>query len=176
METLRTARLTLIPLTLDLLRAAVREPAEVGKVLGVRIVPGWPNAEEMELFPWLAGAMERDPGLVEWGQTIVIHDADRALIGTAGFKGGPDETGTVEIGYGVVPSYQGHGYATEAVAGLIAWAFAHPEVARVYADCLPKNQASARVLTKLGLRQLPPSPELLHWELRRPDWPARRAD
>ena len=152
----------------------MRYPAEVGTILGVRIVEGWPNADEVGLFAWLVGAVKHDPTLVEWGQVVLIHNTDRALIGTAGFKGAPDETGTVEFGYGVVPTYQLQGYATEAVAALLAWAFKHPAVRRVFADCLPENTASARVLEKLGLRQLPATDALLCWELQKRDWLAQQ--
>lgn len=41
------------------------------------------------------------------------------VIGGIGFNGGADAGGRVEIGYGIVPSRQGHGYATQALRLLI---------------------------------------------------------
>ena len=49
-------------------------------------------------------------------------------MGIGGFKGEslPGEA-MAEIGYSVMPAYQRLGFASEAVAGLIGWAFSHPE-------------------------------------------------
>lgn len=56
----------------------------------------------------------------------------------------------VEIGYSVLPQFQGNGYATEIVQGLIEWAFSQPAVQRVTAEPLSENAAFVHVLTKLG--------------------------
>ena len=74
------------------------------------------------------------------------------MIGTAGFKGPPDRTGVVEIAYGIVPSFEGQGYATEAAAALVGFAFASDDVRLVCAHTLPASNASTRVLLKCGFR------------------------
>ncbi|MER3514457.1 MAG: hypothetical protein C4310_08775 [Chloroflexota bacterium] len=55
------------------------------------------------------------------------------LVGSGGFKG-PPHAGAVEIGYSVLPQYQGKGYATEMVAGLVRRALKHAEVDRIVAE------------------------------------------
>ena len=70
-------------------------------------------------------------------------------IGGIGFFGSPDATGTVEIGYGLVPSAQGKGYATEAVRATLLIA-ASNGAERVKADTLPVNIASQNVMLKAG--------------------------
>ena len=52
----------------------------------------------------------------------IVHRESRSVIGSAGFKGPPDAEGTVEIAYGLVPAYQGRGYATEAARALVSFA------------------------------------------------------
>lgn len=52
-----------------------------------------------------------------------------------------------------MPAARGRGYATEAAAALIAWAFAQPGVERVTAQIAPGNAASLRVARKLGMRE-----------------------
>ncbi|MGH7548257.1 MAG: GNAT family N-acetyltransferase [Gemmatimonadales bacterium] len=74
------------------------------------------------------------------------------MIGSAGFKGPPDSSGTVEIAYGIVPSSEGHGYATEAAAALVDFAFATGQVRLVRAHTLPAPNPSTRVLVKCGFR------------------------
>jgi ribosomal-protein-alanine N-acetyltransferase len=78
----------------------------------------------------------------------VIHRESGEFIGSAGLKGPPDENGMVEIAYGIVPSYQGRGYTTEATTALLAFAFGSGRVSLVRAHTLPEPNASTRVLTK----------------------------
>lgn len=50
--------------------------------------------------------------------------SDGQAVGGIGFKGQP-QGGCVEIGYGLVPSARGHGYAAEALVALLAVAADH---------------------------------------------------
>ena len=77
-------------------------------------------------------------------------DRDGAAIGTIGFYGPPDEEGQVMFGYGLVPGARGAGYATEALAGLVAFCRSHDEVLAMIADTETSNTASQRVLDKTG--------------------------
>jgi RimJ/RimL family protein N-acetyltransferase len=85
---------------------------------------------------------------------FLVQRESRTAIGTAGFKGPPDESGTVEIAYGVAPSFRGQGYATEAAAALFAFACDHPHAKLVRAHTLPTTNASTRVLAKNGFRDV----------------------
>ncbi|MEZ0112214.1 RimJ/RimL family protein N-acetyltransferase [Catenulispora sp. EB89] len=77
-------------------------------------------------------------------------DRDGAAIGTIGFYGPPDEDGQVMFGYGLVPGARGAGYATEALAGLVAMCRSHEAVRAMVADTEASNVASQRVLDKTG--------------------------
>jgi [ribosomal protein S5]-alanine N-acetyltransferase len=76
------------------------------------------------------------------------------VIGMCGFTGPPDTNGAVELAYGIVPSYQGKGYATEAAAALVELASADPRVRIIRAHTLPERNASTRVLEKCGFRKI----------------------
>jgi RimJ/RimL family protein N-acetyltransferase len=82
----------------------------------------------------------------------LVHVADSVVIGAGSFKGPPGLDGVVEIAYGVVPDYQGQGYATEAAQALTVFAFRDGCVAAVRAHTLPEPNASTRVLVKCGFR------------------------
>jgi RimJ/RimL family protein N-acetyltransferase len=84
----------------------------------------------------------------------VIHDDDRRVIGGASFKGPPDEDGVVEIAYGIVPGYQGRGYATEAASALVGVARERVDVRAIRAHTRPEPNASTHVLAKCGFRHL----------------------
>ena len=83
----------------------------------------------------------------------VVHRESRAVIGNAGFKGPPDADGVVEIAYGIVPGYQGRGYATEAAAALFDFALDSGRVRLVRAHTSPTPNASTRVLAKCGFER-----------------------
>jgi RimJ/RimL family protein N-acetyltransferase len=101
---------------------------------------------------WLA-ALRRSSGddADPWrhGFFVVEREGGR-LIGSAGFKGPPDDEGVVEIAYGIVPSREGLGYATEAAGALMRFAGADARVRTLRAHTLPTANASTRVLAKCG--------------------------
>jgi RimJ/RimL family protein N-acetyltransferase len=85
-----------------------------------------------------------------WVHGFAVVDRDsRSVIGSVGFKGPPDENGVVEIAYGIVAAFQGRGYATEAAAAGVGFAFGNG-VRRVRAHTRPTANASTRVLEKCG--------------------------
>jgi RimJ/RimL family protein N-acetyltransferase len=103
---------------------------------------------------------------------FVVDRKSRSIIGTAGFKGPPDVAGVVEIAYGIVPSCEGQGYATEAARALVDFAFGNDDVRLVRAHTLPISSASTRILEKCGFRYMgsvidPDDGSVWLWERRR---------
>ncbi|MFL5527958.1 MAG: GNAT family N-acetyltransferase [Gemmatimonadaceae bacterium] len=80
----------------------------------------------------------------------VVHSETRSVIGSGGYKGPPNAEGTVEIAYGIVPGFQGRGYATEVARALVAYAVTTGKVRVVLAHTLPNPNASTKVLAKCG--------------------------
>jgi RimJ/RimL family protein N-acetyltransferase len=70
------------------------------------------------------------------------------VVGEIG--GGFVEPGTVEIGYAVVESCRGQGYATDAVRALVGRAREVPGIVRIVAHNPLDRPASGRVLEKAG--------------------------
>jgi RimJ/RimL family protein N-acetyltransferase len=153
---LETARLSLIPCVPAHLVALIDEPERFEQVAGFPVTAG---LHEMftsgEASPdWLA-ALRASQGPDPWRHGFfLVHREQREAIGTAGFKGPPDGGGIVEIAYGVAPSFEGQGYATEAAAALVAFAFDSGLVQLVRAHTLPAANASTRVLAKCGFRHV----------------------
>lgn len=92
--------------------------------------------------------LKKDPSLLGWGVWLVISKEDNTILGDIGFKGKPDSENIVEVGYGIVPSAQNKGYATEAVSEIIKWAFTFKNVEKIVAECRIDNVGSIRVLEK----------------------------
>jgi RimJ/RimL family protein N-acetyltransferase len=58
-----------------------------------------------------------------------------------------------ELGWVLDPAYTGHGYATEAVRGLLRVCFESLGVRRVVANCFLDNDASWRLMERVGMRR-----------------------
>lgn len=96
----------------------------------------------------LQGSLDH-PDQWAWYAIWIIDSKDGSRVGDLCFKG-VNGDGSVEIGYGIIETQQGCGYATEAVNAAVTWALLHPGVTRVEAETEPDNQASQRVLAKCG--------------------------
>ena len=151
-----TSRLTLLPSSPEYLLALIEEPKRFERLLELRAAEGLRNFfVSGDVSPeWLA-ALRRSTGPDPWRHGFLVVDRESGwVIGMAGYKGAPDSTGMVEIAYGIVPSREGRGYATEAAAALVRFASAHEQVRLVRAHTLPLTNPSTRVLQKCGFRQV----------------------
>lgn len=84
------------------------------------------------------------------GKLRVSCRDDGAFLGRAGFGVFPP-TGEPEIGYALVRSAWGKGYATEAAAGLRDWFFAETDRDHFIGFADARNAASIAVLRRIGM-------------------------
>jgi RimJ/RimL family protein N-acetyltransferase len=75
------------------------------------------------------------------------------VIGMATFWFVPQEFNLTQFEIIIHPDWQRKGYATEAVRGLLAYAFKGLRARRVIADCDGRNVPARHLLLKAGLRQ-----------------------
>jgi len=106
-----------------------------------------------------------------WGPWLVLEESSGEAAGSAGFKGAPS-AGTAEIGYGISTRARRKGYGAEATKALVDWAFGHDLVERVVAECEPTNEASVKILTRLGMNLRAREEGMLRWELTASSWRA----
>jgi ribosomal-protein-alanine N-acetyltransferase len=163
-EALRTERLVPVALTPELARAALEDKAQLGRLLGARVPETWPGADFAIMLPRIARGSEEASSGAELTR-LVVHAADGTLIGETGFHGPPDGSGTVEVGYSIVPAYRGRGFAAEATRALNQHVLARPGIRRITAECLDDNVASMRVLEKLGMRRVGRAGGTLRFEM-----------
>jgi len=95
---------------------------------------------------------------------LVVDKQSRTIVAELGFKGPPDEAGTVEIGYGTMPAMQGRGYMTEAVKDILQWASTRPDINTVLAEIRSSNTPSIRVVQKNGFDHFDKKGEMLWWK------------
>lgn len=152
---IETTRLQLQPFAPQDLLALIDSAEQCEARMGLRLAEGLREFFVSGEIPsaWiesLRSANEPDP----WVHGFAVVDAQqKTIVGSAGFKGAPDDDGSVEIAYAIVPSCEGRGYATEVAGALVQFASTDSRVRVVLAHTLPELNASTRVLTKCGFEK-----------------------
>jgi RimJ/RimL family protein N-acetyltransferase len=161
----RTERLLLRPLTPDDADAlfAYRSRPDV-----CRYVPFEPMTREV--IKERLASQWANTELTDEGQALTLGievvESGR-LVGDVVLFWHSREHGRGELGYVVHPDFSGHGYATEAARGLLRLGFEHLGLHRIIARIDERNEPSARVARRLGMRQ---EARLVHNELFKGEW------
>jgi ribosomal-protein-alanine N-acetyltransferase len=100
--------------------------------------------QDAEAFLELA----RDPDKI-W--LAIILRADGRQIGGIGLRVDQQQK-HAELGYWLGVSYWGKGYATEAARAMVRYGFEDLGLHRIFATHFKHNEASGRILRKLGMR------------------------
>jgi len=126
-----------------------------GDLAGIDAAPGWPHGDSIDALRLDADHAQSDD---QTGFLVTLVETGQ-VVGDAGWKGGPDEAGRVEIGYGLAQPSRGQGLGTELVGLLTGWVLAQPGVRTVVAEVLAGNEPSLRALLRNGYvveREEPP--------------------
>ena len=167
---IETERLRLVPATRELIAADLVAAELLAGALEAKVAPDWPPPFHTEELLRRMDETLRDPAAEGWWLHYFLHRGDtRAeLIGEGGFKGPPDADGGIEIGYALVPSARGKGFAAEAARGMIAAGWERG-AATVRAETLPHLSASIRVMERAGMRAAgSPREGIVAYEVSRP--------
>jgi RimJ/RimL family protein N-acetyltransferase len=170
-ELIITTNLVLLPLSAIQLSMYLDQKNEfvqqVGPVSREILTEQLRRAIGMKIEKLSSASPQELPWLTYW---LIQAPPEGFGAGMIGFKGAPDEEGTVEVGYGMDSSFRNLGYMTEALEGLISWAFQDNRCDRIIApDTHRSNLASNRVLEKVGMRVYHEKVDSLSWCLKK-DW------
>ena len=86
-----------------------------------------------------------------YSRNALVHKGDNRVIGFTGMKFIPEE-GMPDLGYRMLPKYWGNGLGFEAASATLDHARDHLKLKDIFADVLPDNLASCRILEKLGFQ------------------------
>jgi ribosomal-protein-alanine N-acetyltransferase len=161
----RTERLHLVPCTPGIVRVMMESPHELAPLFRATVPDGWPTPDLKEASSFFLARLEEDPLAYVWLIWVILSEEDRSVVGDIGFKGKPDDEGTVEIGYSIIPSFRRRGFAVEAAQGLVKWAAETGEVKTIVAECDRSNTASTRVLEKLRMERMDDAGDPIRWRL-----------
>jgi len=178
---LRTARLILRPFHSGDAENLLRVFAD-DEVVRYWSSGAWTDIAQAEAM--IAEALQgyADGSIVRYA--IALPETDQ-LIGICNLRGFFAQNRRCELGYALGRVHWGHGYAFEALDALLGHAFDALDINRIEADIDPRNDASARLLKRLGFRKEGIMPErwFVHGEmadtafygLLRRYWDARQA-
>lgn len=145
-ETVHTARLVLTrPVEHDLpdLERMHRDPHVMATLGGLRSDAELAALHEQLFAHWACYSFG-------WW---IARMADGRFVGRGGLRSLTLEgVGAVEVGYGLVPEFWGQGLATELAAESVRTGFDVLHLKALICFTLPENQASRRVMEKVGFR------------------------
>ncbi|PHS54613.1 MAG: GNAT family N-acetyltransferase [Lutibacter sp.] len=85
-----------------------------------------------------------------YSRWAVVYKPENKVIGFAGLKYLP-EINETDIGFRFLPEYWGKGIATEVSKKIIEYGFKILKLEKIIGIAMPENNASSRVLEKIGL-------------------------
>jgi [ribosomal protein S5]-alanine N-acetyltransferase len=130
--------------------------AAAAALVGTAVPPDWPDGAFASFLRLRLGQLRSEPAAQPWLVRLLVERAEpRRLVGHGGFHGPPgvnalSAADAVELGYALFPEFRGRGYATEAVAALIAWASEEHGLRRFVASVSPTNEPSLALVRRLG--------------------------
>jgi RimJ/RimL family protein N-acetyltransferase len=147
---LETERLVLRPYEWGDLEAyhAIRSQPEVMRYLYGDPLTREVAREKLDLLIRSASLAAEDDWLAA---AIVLRDSGD-YVGDVAFHWVSVEHRTGEVGFVIDPAHQGLGYATEAARAMVDWGFGTFGLHRIIGRTEARNEASARVLERLGMR------------------------
>ena len=94
-----------------------------------------------------------------------ISKTENRMVADLCIIGEPNVNGEIEIGYGTYEGFQGKGFMTELVAGIIKWSKTQPRVKSVIACTNKDNIASFKVLQNNDFLKIGETDILFNWKL-----------
>ncbi|MFN8237393.1 MAG: GNAT family N-acetyltransferase [Chitinophagales bacterium] len=147
---IETKRLILRPLTYEQLVKYAKCDNSLEEELNLNITSRTISSElkealEVTILPNVADTSKNYLYSTLW---TAISKTENKMIGDLCIIGEPNADGEIEIGYGTYDKFQGKGFMTEIVGGIIEWAKIQPIVKSITASTDKTNKASFKVLEK----------------------------
>ena len=164
---IETERLILKPLTYDQLVKytkcdnSLEEELKLNKTSRT-ISPELKEAFEKTILPNVADKNKNYLYSTLW---TAISKLENKMVGDLCIVGEPNTDGEIEIGYGTYNEFQGKGFMTEIVGGIIEWAKTQSKVKSVIASTNKNNTASFKVLEKNNFTKIGETETLFNWKL-----------
>lgn len=155
-------RLRIITFEAEMMNALLESTEKLEKLIPYKVPAEYPMDVYKQFFPYKIERFRQYPEENKW-EGLIIDEEEQSVIGDIGYKKSPNEKGEINLGYSILPRYQGNGYASEAALAMVKWGLDQPGVKKITATCSLENLASIRVLEKAGLRQTHQDENKIYW-------------
>jgi [ribosomal protein S5]-alanine N-acetyltransferase len=155
-----TERMELRPLPAAAANVLPEGREEASRILGAALPLDWPQPDLLDVLLIQASASPSDERFGIW---VMIERDTCSVVGDIGFIGPPNASGSIEVGYSVIPDRRRRGFATEAARAIVAWAFDQPGVTVVVAGCDSDNAPSIRTLERIGFLRAGEADGQIRW-------------
>jgi RimJ/RimL family protein N-acetyltransferase len=149
-EPIATERLVLRPLRADDAEAMLvyRSDPEVARY------QGWEPETLSDVSEFIAALVDVEPNTPgTWLQLAICLGSSGELIGDIGLHFPEGRDHEAEFGITLNPIHQGRGYAAEALRAALGYLFGSLGKHRVYGSADPHNEASLRLMERVGMRR-----------------------
>jgi ribosomal-protein-alanine N-acetyltransferase len=147
-----TERLELVPLAWEAIDALLTgDAARLQALTGASFRQAAPPPYMAEPLPLVRDRLREHPDEAPWWNWLILQRQSREAVGQVAFGGMPAPDGSVLVGYAIYPEFEGHGFATEAVAAMIGWAFQQFGIKEVRALAPVWNTPALRVAENVGM-------------------------
>jgi ribosomal-protein-alanine N-acetyltransferase len=149
-----TSRLNLIAITPEMLMSEKNGDGRLGELIQCVIPTNWPLEHwEPHVFDFLLAQLAEHPEQLGWPRYVsfVPPGGCRTLVGSLGAFTKAAIPSECEIGYSILPPYEGRGFATEGARALIDYIRGDERIESVIAHTFPSIPGSIRVMEKCGL-------------------------
>ncbi|MCY7781976.1 MULTISPECIES: GNAT family N-acetyltransferase [unclassified Bacillus (in: firmicutes)] len=120
---------------------------EVTRYYGIKSME---SKEQAILMAQTFAALYQEKRGIRWG--IERRDT-KELIGTIGFHALAHKHRRAEIGYEIIPAHWRNGFASEAISKAVSYGFSALGLTRIGAVVFTENEASNRLLVKMGFQK-----------------------
>lgn len=164
---IETKRIILRPLTYEQLKKYTKCDNSLEEELNLNKTSRTISPELFEAFEntILPNVADKNRNYLYSTLWTAISKAENKMVGDLCIVGEPNADGEIEIGYGTYEEFQGQGFMTEIVGGIIEWATSQPLVKSIIASTEKTNTASFKVLQKNKFIKTGETETLLNWKL-----------
>ncbi|TAF63393.1 MAG: N-acetyltransferase [Cytophagales bacterium] len=164
---IETPRLLLKPLNYHLLEKYLQCDGSLEIALNLNettrsISPALQEALTQTILPSVATQTAHYEYHTLW--TAILKE-EKKMIGDCCIIAEPNQYQEIEIGYGTYDAFQGRGYMTEIVGGIIEWSKKQLLTKSIIASTEKNNIASCKVLQRNAFIKVKETEAMIHWKL-----------
>ena len=103
---------------------------------------------------WRVPQVKADPTVNIWFIRWIVLRATKEIVGSISFHSPPDDSGMIEIGFGISEGCRNNGFGTEALLGMWSWVATQPGVKILRYTVSASNLPSMAIISKLGFSNI----------------------